>query len=63
MRREGDQRLVRPVAWVLMAGAVTIWTGLALEVADLQLIGVAVCVGGLGTLAVLGWRISRDGSR
>ena len=50
MSENADQRLVRPLAYVLLAGCFLIWTGLAIEADGPQLIGVAVCIGGL-----VGW--------
>lgn len=60
MSADADRRLVRPLAYLLLAGAVVIWIGLAIRGDNLQLIGEAVCVGGFVRLAVAGWRISRD---
>lgn len=60
MSVDADRRLVRPLAYLLLTGVVMIWTGLAIGADDLQLVGVAVCIGGFVRLAVAGWRISRD---
>lgn len=53
-----DRRLLRPLAFVLLAGAVMIWSGIAIKADSVQLIGVAVCVVAFVRLAVAGWRIS-----
>ena len=63
MSENADQRLVRPLAYVLLVGCFLIWTGLAIEADGPQLIGVAVCGGGFVGMGVVGWRLSRDHSR
>ena len=59
MSGDADRRRERRAAFVLMAGAVLIWIGLAAEADGPQLVGVAVCVGGFVRMAIVGWRVSR----
>lgn len=59
MSAEADRRLVRPLAYVLLAGCFLIWTGLAIEADGPQLVGVAVCISGFVGMAIVGWRLSR----
>ena len=59
MKEDADHRPERRVAFVLMAGAVLIWIGLAVEADGPQLVGVAVCIGGFVRMAIIGWRITR----
>lgn len=58
MSEDADRRGERRVAFVLMAGAVLIWIGLAIPADTPQLVGVAVCVGGFVRMAIVGWRAS-----
>ena len=59
MSEEADRRRERHVAFVLMAGAVLIWIGLAVEADGPQFVGMAVCVGGFVRMAIMGWRVRR----
>ena len=59
MSRYANRQRERRVAFVLMAGAVLIWIGLAIPADGLQFVGVAVCVGGFVRMAIVGWRASR----
>ena len=59
MREDASRRRERHVAFVLMAGAVLIWIGLAIPADGPQLVGIVVCVSGFIKMAIMSWRASR----